>query len=80
MIFLLFVFWLCHSSCGLLVPQSGIEPTPPVLEEWSLDQWTVREVHNIVFNACVIFHQMEEAQFFREILCGNKNICRKKTA
>ena len=26
------------------VPQPGIEPTPPVVEAWSLNHWTTREV------------------------------------
>ena len=30
--FLPFFFWPCHMGCGLLVPQSGIEPAPPTLE------------------------------------------------
>ena len=24
--------WPCHAPCGILVPQPGIEPTPPALE------------------------------------------------
>ena len=24
----IFIFWLCHGACGILVPQPGIEPTP----------------------------------------------------
>ena len=38
------VFWLHHTACGILVPQLGIEPTPPVLEVQSLNHWTAREV------------------------------------
>ena len=37
--FFFFMFWLHHAACGILVPQPGIEPTPPALEAW-----TVREV------------------------------------
>ena len=33
-----------HRTCGILVPQLGIEPTPPALEVWSLNQWTTKEV------------------------------------
>ena len=29
---------------GILVPRPGIEPTPPALEEWSLNHWTNKEV------------------------------------
>ena len=28
-------FWLCHVACGMLVPQPGIEPTPPAVEAQS---------------------------------------------
>ena len=39
-----FFFRLCHMACGILVPQPGIEPTPPELEASSLNYWTAREV------------------------------------
>ena len=39
-----FFFWLHHTACGILVPQLEIEPTPPALEGWSLNHWTIREV------------------------------------
>ena len=38
-------FWLCPAVCGILVPQPGIETTPPVVEARSLNHWTAREVH-----------------------------------
>ena len=31
-------FWLYHAACGILVPQPGIEPTPPALEVQSLNR------------------------------------------
>ena len=31
-------------ACGILVPPSGIEPMPLVVEEWSLHCWTAREI------------------------------------
>ena len=31
-------------ACGILIPQPGIEPTPPALEAWNLNHWTAREV------------------------------------
>ena len=37
-------FWPCHMACGILVPQSGIEPMPPAVEVWSPNHWTAREV------------------------------------
>ena len=39
-----FFLWPCHAACGILVPQPGIEPTPPVLEVLSLNHWATREV------------------------------------
>ena len=29
---------------GILVPQAGLEPVAPVVEAWSLNHWTTREV------------------------------------
>ena len=34
-----FFFFSCHGTCGILVPQSGIEPAPPVVEARSLKHW-----------------------------------------
>ena len=44
LLFLFFMFWLCHAACGILVPQPGNEPIPPALEAWSVYYRTVREV------------------------------------
>ena len=41
---LCFLIWPYHTAGGILVPQLGIEPTPPELEAWSLDHWTARKV------------------------------------
>ena len=30
-------FWLCHTACGILVPQPGIEPKPSALKVQSLN-------------------------------------------
>ena len=38
-----FYFWLHSMACGILVSQSGIEPTTTVLESQSLNYWTTRE-------------------------------------
>ena len=35
------LFW---EACRTLVPQSGIEPTPPAVEVQSLNHWLAREV------------------------------------
>ena len=37
--------WPCTSlACRILVPQPGIEPTPPAVEVHSLHHWTTRDV------------------------------------
>ena len=41
-LFLFFFFRLHRATCGILVPQSEIEPGPPVVEAQS--PWTTREV------------------------------------
>ena len=40
----LFIFWPCHTACGILVPWSGIEPLSPAVEVQSFNHWTAREV------------------------------------
>ena len=37
-----------HTACGILVPRSGIEPTPPAWEVQSLNHWTAREVPGLL--------------------------------
>ena len=37
-------FWSYWMACGILVPQPGIELTPPALEVCRLHHWTAREV------------------------------------
>ena len=35
--------WIaCSMACGVLVPWSGIKTLSPVVEAWSLNQWTTR--------------------------------------
>ena len=43
-IIIYFIFWLCCAACGILVPQPGIEPTPPAVEVRSLNHWTAGEI------------------------------------
>ena len=45
----LFVFKSFLASCGILVPQPGIEPSPPALEVQSLNHQTTREDPEIYF-------------------------------
>ena len=42
--FFCFCFLLHCTACGILVPQPGMEPTPPALEGQSLNYWTTGEV------------------------------------
>ena len=44
LIFVLFSFLAMLCSMWILLPQPGIEPTPPALEVQSLNHWTTREV------------------------------------
>ena len=39
-----FFFFFCHVACGILVPQTGMEPVPPAVAAHSLNHWTGREV------------------------------------
>ena len=45
-LFLMCIYFLAvpYSTCGILVSQPGIQPTPPALEAWSPNHWTTREV------------------------------------
>ena len=42
--FFFFFFWSPHTAYGILVPQTGIKPTPPMLEAWCPNYWTTREI------------------------------------
>ena len=44
-----FFFLPHHKACRILVPQPGIEPTPPAVGAWSLNHWTAREVPSTRF-------------------------------
>ena len=41
---MIFFFWSCYTTCGIVVPWPGMEPMPGELEAWSLNSWTTREV------------------------------------
>ena len=58
-----FFFFLLHcASCGILVPQPGIEPVPLALEEQSLNHWTTREVPELdTFDSSVFKHYLLSA-------------------
>ena len=41
----LFLFFCSQqATCGVLVPQPGIEPVPPEVEVWNPNHWTIRKV------------------------------------
>ena len=42
--FLFIYFWLCHETCGILVPRPGIKLTPTTVEVWIPNHLTIREV------------------------------------
>ena len=44
-----FNFWPQYVAYGILVPQSGVELVPSVVEAQSGNQWTAREVPSIIF-------------------------------
>ena len=55
--FIIFIFcfsisWPCCMACGILVPQQGMEPMPPVLAAWHLSHWATREVP-AQFHSCL---------------------------
>ena len=44
-----FFFWLLSAACGILVPQSGIEPAPLAVKAQSPNHWTAREFRKNFF-------------------------------
>lgn len=51
-VFFCFFFSLCHTACGMLVPQPVTKLVTLAVEMWYLNHWTTREV--LVF--CFKFH------------------------
>ena len=49
--FLFIYFWPCHEVCGILVPQPGIEPVPPVVEAQSVTTGPPRNSLFCLFNS-----------------------------
>ena len=49
--------WLCHTTCGSLVPQPRVEPRPWVVKTPSTNHWTTRKFPNvsIFFLKAVVF-------------------------
>ena len=55
-------------ACGILVPQSGIEPTPSIVETWSPNHWTpgtstLQLSYNLAFAWYVIFQPVTFSLF-----------------
>ena len=51
----IYFYWPRHAACGILVPQSGIEPTPPAVNVQSLSHWTTREVPESAFRTLFLY-------------------------
>ena len=45
--------WSHHVVCGILAPQPGMEPVPPVVEAWCPNHWTAREFSGVSFLSTV---------------------------
>ena len=45
-----FFFGLCHTACGIFVPQSGMKASTPALEACCLKHWTTWEVSDDQFS------------------------------
>ena len=46
---IIIIIWLCCTTCGILLPQPGIEPVPPAVEMWSLNHRATKEVPTLPF-------------------------------
>ena len=47
--FLSFLFWACHVTWGILVPQPEIEPVPAAVKGQNPNHWTAREFPHFSF-------------------------------
>ena len=56
-----FFFSFGWVACRILIPRPGIDPAPPVVEAWSLNQWTAREVSG----ACLMVDWRVETGFWK---------------
>ena len=48
LIIIIIFFWLSWSACGILVPQSGIEPTPSTVKDQSPNHKIPREFPSVL--------------------------------
>ena len=45
----IYIYWLHHVACTILVPQPGSKSMPPAVEAWILNHWTTREIPIYIF-------------------------------
>ena len=64
MIIIFFFFCLHRGACGILVPWSGIEPSPSAIKAQSLNHWTPGEFPHSFLNLCLYFSFITFAHFF----------------
>ena len=60
--FLSFLFWACHVTWGILVPQPEIEPVPAAVKGQNPNHWTAREFpqkKNFFFLYCVFVFSLK---------------------
>ena len=57
--YFLFIFWPCHASCGILVPQPGIEPGPSAMKVQSPNRWTARELPGYFLKVTLLYSTYE---------------------
>ena len=60
-----FFFWPHPASCGILVPQLGIEPTPLAVKAQTANHWTSREFPQRNFNWVMAYLAWDERMEFR---------------
>ena len=51
-------FWLHCVACGILVPWSGIETVPSLVEVEALNPWTTREISDVFFITLYKYSEM----------------------
>ena len=53
-----------HIACGILVPGSGMKPSPPIVEVQCLNHWTAGEVPSCFsFSTGICFHKITSRSF-----------------
>ena len=60
-------------ACGILIPRPGIEPVPPAVEVWCLNQWTAREVLDFFFFFKFLSPPCQHMSFSSSLLGWNKH-------